>query len=215
MARTTHSRRWCGRTNGFTLIEMLVVVAVITILAGLLLPALGKARYKSRVAICLSNVRQIGLASLMYATDNSGRLPPAVWNQQYRQIGLLQPYIPHYNVYTCPARKTEEFWPAWFASGPFDGNACTNIAAKQICTYYKANDNATVVGADIATFRDATWVPLALDTDWGTPAQPHFGGANIVFLDGHAQYMNSVELSGSDPYGDSPWFNWGQLNGGI
>ncbi len=63
----------CDRA--FTLIELLVVLAVIALLASLLLPALASAREKGRRTVCLSNLRQIGIAIQMYAQDHEGRIP--------------------------------------------------------------------------------------------------------------------------------------------
>jgi len=59
----------------FTLIELLVVIAIIAILAALLLPALGSAKERGRRAVCISNLRQLGLAIHAYASDNDGKIP--------------------------------------------------------------------------------------------------------------------------------------------
>jgi prepilin-type N-terminal cleavage/methylation domain-containing protein len=63
------------RQTGFTLLELLVVIAIIAILAGLLLPALATARNSGRKAVCLSNLRQAGIALQVYADDNGGNIP--------------------------------------------------------------------------------------------------------------------------------------------
>jgi len=65
------------RRRGFTLIELLVVMVIIALLVGLLLPALGRAKEEARKTQCRSNLRQIGLAYQMYATDNTSFTPPA------------------------------------------------------------------------------------------------------------------------------------------
>jgi prepilin-type N-terminal cleavage/methylation domain-containing protein/prepilin-type processing-associated H-X9-DG protein len=105
--------------RGFTLIELLVVIAIIAILAAILFPVFAQAREKSRGAACLSNLKQMGLAWMMYAQDYDEEFPfadPAPdanggTCQQMKDRGsfggwignLLLPYSKNVNIFTCPS----------------------------------------------------------------------------------------------------------------
>ena len=88
------------RHRAFTLIELLVVIAIIAILAGLLLPALARAKGKGKSIKCLNNARQLGLAAVLYADDGKGLFP--VRRDVDRWPTQLHPYYKSLEVLRCP-----------------------------------------------------------------------------------------------------------------
>ena len=136
ISRRSKEIRGLTLTSGFTLVELLVVIAIIAILIAILLPILTRVRASAMNQVCKSNLRQIGSGIQMYANDNKGRYAdprtvggsncrrllgerdpddPASLPETYGWPSLLHPYLKsnhQNNVWRCPARDAS--WPVCY-----------------------------------------------------------------------------------------------------
>ena len=175
-------KRW-----GMTLIELLIVTAIIAILCALLLPAMASAREASKGTVCETRLHQLGMATLMYAMDWDGRLP-SHFRVENGYIGvhiftLLRNYTGDFRIFQCP-NGSERWW-----SYGFNWLALNFRKADSV-----PDPSGTVMWCD-ATLRspDNTPVCHVFPPEYpganNGPDPRHNGMANFVFVDGHVKHM--------------------------
>lgn len=208
--------------RGFTLIELLVVIAIIAILASILFPVFARAREKARQTSCLSNLKQIGTAFMMYADDyDESTLPSelawpvtdAAINSQLNLFWpyIIQPYIKNRQILECPSRGK-------WQPDPSDGRQHWGYG--QNAAFYTAGDSYTppeglfdsygLPLSSMAVPTDTVWAAdscssgfheVAMGASGGLPSVDnafnpetrHNGGFNALFCDGHVKWRKSIE----------------------
>lgn len=216
------------KERAFTLIELLVVMTIIAVLAAMLLPALGKARGKARQAVCLSNIRQLALAFLIYAEDYEGYFPPSYYMDWPEELawdfsttdgwatyssGLLGSYLTE-RVYECPSRFdlkstdrpfTGYTYNATYLGGGYGSWGQADSPAKMSRI---RNPSQTVLLADGAIW--SSWSNELISSNylqapsagWGPNVHFRHNGiiANVGYVDGHAAgVLTKYNVSSNDP----------------
>lgn len=219
------SSRHAGmKLMSFTLIELLVVIAIIAILAAMLLPALSAARERARTASCMSNMKQIGLASALYSDDYKDCTQHSGTQQWTRWMQLLNPYIPtvkdpveankEYGILlpslSCPSDPDFNLnYKNNPASGKTNGNDSPSFglsnmiytSATRLYTRGQINDpSVKVYFTDVYHVNSTEGKALGLtDACYFLQGQKysaprHGGNCNILWADGHVSTVNKTEL---------------------
>jgi prepilin-type processing-associated H-X9-DG protein len=194
------------------LIELLVVIAIIAILAAILFPVFAQARAKARQAACLSNMKQIGNALMMYTQDYDETLPiqysvtggtytvsdyahPAA---PYSWMMLIQPYIKNREVYRCPQAipNTGSISPTALSAASYYGNGV--VMARPMAVIPNPSEIIWAhEGPDVT--RNSLLRPYPRGTgysQWLASAYDllHSQGGNLLYCDGHAKFQRQSAI---------------------
>jgi prepilin-type processing-associated H-X9-DG protein/prepilin-type N-terminal cleavage/methylation domain-containing protein len=196
----------------FTLVELLVVISIIGLLMGLLLPAMNKVRVQAHRIVCMSSMRQIGLAMQGYVSDNRDRLPPSschISDPNQYWLHVLSRYTREKLLFRCPADKTKVFIDWNMPVGDQPENArwssfALNALLDPLCPFYNGQYNFVTASRHpqfcIYVLESPTswnnydhahpeqWESIEQakgQVDWNR----HNNSSNYLFVDGHAENL--------------------------
>ncbi len=205
--------------RGFTLIELLVVIAIIAILAAILFPVFAKAREKARQTSCLSNTKQIMVATLSYAQDYDERLllggsywwapggggaatmaDPMIWSD------VIYPYIMNEQIFSCPSAPAGGITTPWGTKNLSYGYnmvlSQTRPPTKLGAVADPSNQFIMVDDNNYYVYIYPNSTAPAAGYDWRSQvpqaAARHNDGVNMGFADGHSKWLSWASLPGGN-----------------
>jgi prepilin-type N-terminal cleavage/methylation domain-containing protein len=195
--------------GGFTLIEVLVCIAIIGVLAALIFPMVDRGIFNAHKAGCIANIRQLGTATIQYAGDNNGSLPHRPldlqetpdskvsypWHGSFTRQALGGYLDPASKVYFCPSNQKSEYTPS--AGSPFWGYSA-RFTGEKLIVYLQEAPLQGYAGKDVPIIWDVSY------HDWGDERivycshQTRKGrhpapGQNAIFGDGHVEWIASSD----------------------
>ena len=212
------------KRKGFTLIELLVVIAIIALLLSIMMPSLARAKALAERVICMTNMKNIGYALIMYADANNGNSVWAVYGGStvpdymhgLRGSAVLDQYMGitaedrvnfHNSPWVCRtalkwSKRSPNFKPRLGTTYAWNGYAIPYSAwepgwtdVKDVkLSRIKYTSQCLYIGDAHWWEEQYQWTELIDALYWATPEMLHLGGANFAFFDGHGEYRKEEDV---------------------